>query len=262
MEQEQTPEEIVVIKQLNKLSTVTPISKYLAVALFIVLPFIGGWIGYMYAPEKVVEVVRIVEVEKNVDVEKSAMVEKEAANNSRYDESFLKQKWQSLLPGDGHTFIIQDEKVYSVTGAVFGIALEFYELQHFSPENFVVLGETHWGSYISDGDGVFFLARSYANEFSEVEPKLLVGVEKDDFEILTFINVVKNELHFGKTDDKIFYKEKILEELDPDNTEFNAYNMSLYNENILWEPDYGCAISDYIKGNREDFDPSSTNGPC
>ncbi len=42
----------------SPLNTVTPLSKYLAMALFTVLPFIGGWIGYTYAPEKVVEVIK------------------------------------------------------------------------------------------------------------------------------------------------------------------------------------------------------------
>ena len=42
------------------LHTVTPLSKYLAMILFVTLPFIGGWIGYTYAPEKVVEVEKIV----------------------------------------------------------------------------------------------------------------------------------------------------------------------------------------------------------
>ncbi len=44
----------------NPLHTVTPLSKYLAMALFILMPFIGGWIGYTYSPEKVVEVERVV----------------------------------------------------------------------------------------------------------------------------------------------------------------------------------------------------------
>lgn len=35
---------------------VTTVSKYLALALFIILPFLGGYIGYRLAPEKVVEV--------------------------------------------------------------------------------------------------------------------------------------------------------------------------------------------------------------
>jgi hypothetical protein len=44
----------------SQLNTVTPLSKYLAMTLFVILPFLGGWIGYTYAPEKVVEVEKIV----------------------------------------------------------------------------------------------------------------------------------------------------------------------------------------------------------
>lgn len=40
----------------RELFCVTPLSKYLALALFVLLPFIGGYIGYTFAPEKVVEV--------------------------------------------------------------------------------------------------------------------------------------------------------------------------------------------------------------
>jgi len=40
----------------SQLHTITPLSKYLALALFVALPFIGGWIGYTYAPVAVVEV--------------------------------------------------------------------------------------------------------------------------------------------------------------------------------------------------------------
>lgn len=49
---------------LSPLKKVTPLSKYLAMVLFIVMPFIGGWVGYSYAPEKVVEVKKNIEVEK------------------------------------------------------------------------------------------------------------------------------------------------------------------------------------------------------
>ena len=61
MEPEQTPD----AEQGDKfesLKKVTPLSKYLAMALFVILPFLGGYVGYMYAPEKVVEVERVVEV--------------------------------------------------------------------------------------------------------------------------------------------------------------------------------------------------------
>lgn len=50
-----------VVKEKHPVFQVTKTSKYLAMLLFILMPFIGGWIGYMYAPEKVVEVERVVE---------------------------------------------------------------------------------------------------------------------------------------------------------------------------------------------------------
>jgi hypothetical protein len=43
-------------KSTSAWNTVTPFSKYLAMALFVALPFIGGWVGYVNAPEKLVEV--------------------------------------------------------------------------------------------------------------------------------------------------------------------------------------------------------------
>lgn len=38
------------------LCQVTPVSKYLAMVIFVTLPFVGGYVGYKLAPEKVVEV--------------------------------------------------------------------------------------------------------------------------------------------------------------------------------------------------------------
>lgn len=52
--------------QKNNLFKVTPVSKYLAMALFVVLPFLGGWIGYVYAPDKVVEVAVEVPIQKDL----------------------------------------------------------------------------------------------------------------------------------------------------------------------------------------------------
>lgn len=49
----------------NPLYQVTPLSKYLALALFVGLPFLGGWIGYSHAPVKIVEVVRAVPTTPN-----------------------------------------------------------------------------------------------------------------------------------------------------------------------------------------------------
>lgn len=64
--------------QVNKktvLYQVTPFSKYLAMALFVTLPFLGGWVGYIYAPEKVVEVEKIVVKEVPVEIVKDVSAE-------------------------------------------------------------------------------------------------------------------------------------------------------------------------------------------
>ncbi|MCA9360691.1 hypothetical protein H6785_01750 [Candidatus Nomurabacteria bacterium] len=68
MEPEIIVQETVEVKKVSRLHTITPLSKYLAMALFIILPFVGGYVGYSFAPEKVTEIEKIVvkEVEKEV----------------------------------------------------------------------------------------------------------------------------------------------------------------------------------------------------
>jgi hypothetical protein len=48
---------------------VTPLSKYLAMALFVAMPFIGGWVGYRYAPEKIIEIEKPIIIEREVEVQ-------------------------------------------------------------------------------------------------------------------------------------------------------------------------------------------------
>lgn len=72
MENEAQEPEVTQVEQKTVLHQVTPLSKYLAMALFIVLPFIGGWIGYTYAPEKLVEVEREVVKEITITEEEKA----------------------------------------------------------------------------------------------------------------------------------------------------------------------------------------------
>lgn len=38
----------------NSFNQVTPLSKYLALFIFIAMPFVGGWVGYNYAPTKII----------------------------------------------------------------------------------------------------------------------------------------------------------------------------------------------------------------
>lgn len=45
---------------ISRLHCVTAFSKYLAIVLFIITPFVGGFLGYKLAPEKVTEVEKVV----------------------------------------------------------------------------------------------------------------------------------------------------------------------------------------------------------
>ena len=49
MEPQQTTKEKNGQFNVSELNRVTAISKYLAAALFVALPFLGAWIGYQYA---------------------------------------------------------------------------------------------------------------------------------------------------------------------------------------------------------------------
>jgi hypothetical protein len=66
----------------NEWNQITPLSKYLAMALFVAMPFIGGWVGYMYAPEKVVEVEKVITKEVPVYPENRSSEENSNATSS------------------------------------------------------------------------------------------------------------------------------------------------------------------------------------
>jgi hypothetical protein len=93
MENETQQEEGIQGGQTSRLHQVTPLSKYLAMALFVILPFVGGWIGYTHAPEKVVEVERVVvkeiEVSNNCAEGFEATCSLEPEYRSSLSESFL-----------------------------------------------------------------------------------------------------------------------------------------------------------------------------
>lgn len=86
----------------SSFNKVTPLSKYLAMILFIALPFIGGWVGYNYAPDKVVEVEKVV-------VRDVQPVNESAENNKNVVEEGLNQEnieWCGIS-------IIYNPEVYS-----------------------------------------------------------------------------------------------------------------------------------------------------
>lgn len=75
MENETQEEVAVQVEQKSSLHQMTPLSKYLAMALFIILPFVGGYVGYTFAPEKTVEIEKEVVREVVVDEQLSEQID-------------------------------------------------------------------------------------------------------------------------------------------------------------------------------------------
>ncbi len=92
------------IDQKNSVFKVTPLSKYLAMILFIAMPFIGGWIGYQYASEKVVEVERMA----------SDNLEAETASVEDIPEIEKVDNNDGIYSPDGQ--ILDDKDLYDQTG--------------------------------------------------------------------------------------------------------------------------------------------------
>lgn len=96
-----TPEAVTKESLIAPLKQVTPVSKYLALILFILLPFIGGYVGYVYAPEKVVEVERVDETATSFQMEEVADFDQWLQNQVLLDENSrdvsLSEKREELL---------------------------------------------------------------------------------------------------------------------------------------------------------------------
>ncbi len=84
--------------RLAPLHKVTPLSKYLALALFISMPFIGGWIGYTYAPEEIVSINHVYAPEEIVRTSKE------------YKPSIDTEIAREIIPGG---YVINDSLFYS-----------------------------------------------------------------------------------------------------------------------------------------------------
>ncbi|HMO78360.1 MAG TPA: hypothetical protein PKA42_01295 [Candidatus Paceibacterota bacterium] len=115
-----------VIAPLHK---ITPLSKYLAMALFISLPFIGGWIGYQYAPEKVVEVERIVsDVGLSTDQE-TKETEKVFYQDGRYAPDGRMLSDADMYEATGLPYVTTFSKDYalSVLGGMYSDTLTIYK---------------------------------------------------------------------------------------------------------------------------------------
>lgn len=117
MEPEQVSSEVEQEDKFANLKKVTPLSKYLAMALFVALPFLGGWIGYKYSSPKIVELEKIVEVEREVKIVKKV----EVGNQSKSD-GVASLVTISTLPDDGN---YASERYYTFDNGLYSVSFVY-----------------------------------------------------------------------------------------------------------------------------------------
>ncbi len=166
-------ENIDVQVETNPLHTVTPVSKYLAMALFIIMPFLGGWIGYTYAPEKVVEVERVVEVGTNAG--------KDLTSSSQVTETYADMQNGITFDYPAHIFMNPDTAVFStVTFDQFSKEQPIYDYQS------CCTGTRYWyNSTTSEWLANSILAGQYDDAGKAIpDPETAVSLLKDDMCVL------------------------------------------------------------------------------
>lgn len=84
----------------KELTTVTTFSKYVALVLFIALPFLGGYVGYVYAPEKVIEVQIASEGSQRVEVVEAEAEDEETGEHIADDAAVVAFPTSTLRYGD------------------------------------------------------------------------------------------------------------------------------------------------------------------
>lgn len=156
------------IDQRSVWSTVTPLSKCVAMTLFVLLPFLGGWVGYLYAPDKVVEIEKVIVREVEVpaqadnDVFKSKLFDSFGITRSLEDGEYM-MSWSvsddakkffteldevyitfALVPEEGVVYENQGVTSYSISDG-FALDVESYS---FNPKYYVenFSWELDWGS--------------------------------------------------------------------------------------------------------------------
>ena len=137
------------------LNKVTSFSKYFALILFIILPFVGGWIGYTYAPEKIVEVEKIVikkvEIEPLNSEESSKDVENTTGDNRDVDS--CDQYWTEAVKGMTADEKLECEKLWSVPNS------DGYSRFSYHPQQITLEGE-YVKLFFSDKDKYWYLSNS------------------------------------------------------------------------------------------------------
>lgn len=226
------------VTQTSQLHQVTPLSKYLAMALFIILPFLGGWIGYMFAPEKVVEVeiVRYVEEESHsqsseqgnenqfISIGGDYYVSK--SHSTDKDKIFYKNNYFLGTTSPDGKYVQKEHIVY-------------VEIPEADLDTFEVDG--NHSSYAMDKNNVYFFWRTPFESSPNDGVRIISVADPASFEakIVRLFQVSQGNAYQGwisRDKNNVYYRDDVIEGADPD-TYFVSENVSInYDDDdvFLW----------------------------
>lgn len=158
---------------------VTKLSKYLALVLFIIMPFIGGYIGYIYAPEKIIEVEKIVFLRNESDKKEDLLegweyyTDNDLEIEFQYPADFYIGKHQDALN------ISRDEAFIEFGALAPGqtpkdlITISFYETE-MSPEEYYEIDALGKKNALKISDTFYFSKRVFKTSYTGLDGQIKI----------------------------------------------------------------------------------------
>lgn len=200
--------------------TVTPLSKYLAMVLFVTLPFLGGWVGYIYAPKEIVEIERqivegkVVETQANLDYSKDTL-------ENYCDRSF------TTIPDDAVQVSPNSQYLKNETGVYLKRVDEMRLIPNADAETFRVLPELD--EFGLDNNRVYYAGCELPGANPQTFKHLPNGTYGTDgtnvywrWKLLTYVDAdsfISLPRGYGKDDKLVYWEDDIIPEADPNTFE-------------------------------------------
>lgn len=233
---------------LEPLKKVTPLSKYFALSLFVVLPFVAGWIGYNLAPAT--DNAPIVVSSEEITFDTTEATTSETVNDSNeviYNTVFV-SNWGDTA--DNYKFLENSGSLYifhsvpfdggSILKKIEGVT-KFTELNYYKFE--------HIGaSYIKDDTYVIFAGEGFNT------PTLLIEADPASFSLSTS---TAGQV-FGIDNDSVYFRGEHLGGVNPTTMKVissDNYKLGIvYDEDTFWFPEGNCSIGSYRLGTESEIE--------
>lgn len=192
----------------RQFTTVTPLSKYLAMVIFITLPFFGFWFGYTLTTEKVLEVEEFVEedgVAKNTtDYEKEKFIVPETVGlnlRTTFDEAKIPILELRVLAGGGCDKVSELEISKTVKEGTMFLGIKGYSIEKYKGTGScaAVVEEARVEIDVQDflqheGDQIRFMLGGQESRYSLSQNEYAIYLEP-----IEVTNVISHEFVLGQT---------------------------------------------------------------